>query len=114
MTMSNVASKLDAVPLNMLRIDGEAALKNVRKAHGDVLRRAAQVAGYESDKELAAALGDVSRSQLSAWFSGDENPQTWRFERHSRLGPALLVAQAEAQGQRVEVRTVITLQQKVG
>lgn len=91
------------VPLNMLQGGSETLLKNLqsrRRAHGRVLRRAAQLAGFDSDKELAAALGTdenpVSPSQLSAWFAGTENPQTWRFEQHPVLGEAYLLAQAEA------------------
>ena len=90
-------ARLD-VPVNMLRHRGESVPKNVRdlrREHGDVLRDAAAIAGFESDKETAAAL-DVSQSQLSEWYAGTENPQTWRFERHDVLGPALLIAQGNA------------------
>ena len=97
----SLPAKLDAVPLKMLKSEGDPALKNLQKAredHGKVLRRAAQLAGYECDKDIAKAIGVENVSQLSAWFSGRENPQTWRFERHPVLGPALRLASYEADG----------------
>lgn len=109
------------VPLNMLRMRGETAPNNVqeaRKAHAAVLWRAAQIAGIETDKELAAALGGeepISKAQLSAWKGGTENPQTWRWERHPVLGPAYLLAQAEKRAEEdsaVVITTSITVRQR--
>ena len=103
----SVAEKLEDVPLKMLKSHGETALTNLqeaRKAHGKVLRRAAQLAGFECDKDIAKAIRVENVSQLSAWFSGTENPQTWRFEQHPALGPALQAAMHEARGGVLEVR----------
>ena len=92
-------------PLKMLKVDSETPLKNLQEArrrHGKVLERAIQIAGYskgEACYELASVTGDpepIANSQLSAWLSGTENAQSWRFEQHPRLGRALLIAQGEA------------------
>lgn len=91
-----VRTALETVPLKMLQIDGEPALKKLqerREAHGKVLARAIQIAGL-SKKEACAVLG-VEANQLSAWLSGNENPQTWRFQQHPQMKRALLAAQAE-------------------
>ena len=105
---------LDDVPVKMLRARGEPVPKNLRelrREHGEVLRDAAVIAGYaKRHKELAAEL-DVTESQLSEWFAGTENPQTFRFERHPVLGPALLIAQGRArEGDGVTVTTQIAVQ----
>lgn len=94
----SIAKSLDGVPLKMLQMRGETALKKfqkAREAHGRVLERACEIAGL-SKKEVAAAIGVDQPSQLTAWFTGSENPQTWRFEQHPALGKALIVAMAEA------------------
>jgi hypothetical protein len=104
---STVSKALADVPLKMLRKEparSEGLLNVVqeRQKHAEILWRAAQIAGIASDKELAAELGSeddpITKSQLSAWKSGAENPQTWRWERHPVLGPAYLFAQAEKRG----------------
>lgn len=57
--------------------------------------------------DAARELG-VDAGQLGRWFSGDENPQVYRFQQHPRLRKTLLVAQAEASGEdAVIVKTVI-------
>lgn len=115
MANSTVADARLHLPLKMLKrhgegdaLPGETALKNLQEArrrHGKVLERAIQIAGYskgEACYELATVTGDtdpISQSQLSAWLAGTENPQSWRFEQHPRLGRALLVAQGEAREQ---------------
>lgn len=95
--MSNrVSTKLADIPLKMLQMEGEPALKKLqerREAHGKVLGRAIQIAGL-SKKEACGELG-IEAPQLSAWLSGNENPQTWRFQQHPQLKRALLIAQAE-------------------
>lgn len=53
------------------------------------------LAGFTTRKEQADALR-VDEGQLGRWYSGDENPQVWKFDQHERIGPALLQAQAEA------------------
>lgn len=82
-----------------------------RRAHGRVLRRACEIAGLNGD-HAADALG-VERSQFSRWLRGErENSQTWRFEQHPVLGPALQIAEAEAKqdrGEAVEIETVIRI-----
>lgn len=95
----NAIAALAGVKPKMLRRRGETAPNDLRKleAHGKVLRRAAEIAGLTHGKTLADELG-VSESSLSEWFAGNPHgghPQTWRFQQHPRLGPALLVAQAE-------------------
>lgn len=85
------------VEVKMLKIEGEAHLKHLDEAkrrYGKVLERAVQLAGL-SKKEAAAAI-QCDPGQLGRWFSGDENPQAWRFHAHPTLGGALLEAQAEA------------------
>ena len=49
-----------------------------------------------SDKEAAVALGEcvtgggpIDAAQLSRWFSGDENPQVWRFHAVPALREAV-------------------------
>lgn len=100
------------VPLKMLRSEGEPVLKTFqsqREAHGKVLERAIQIAGY-SKKEATAELGVEHQSQLTAWLKGDEHQQTWRFQQHPRLGPALLIAQAEVtNGAKAEIAISVPL-----
>lgn len=99
--MSSIANRLaDAHPqrLEDVRLDmAKADLKKVeqqqREAHGRVLARSIQLAKL-SHKEAAAALG-LDESTLSRQLAAKEAQQTWRFQQHDRLGPALLVAQAE-------------------
>ena len=112
-----LAKRLADLPLKMLRIESETALKNLqdaRRRHGQVLERAIQLAGYSKGQachELGKVTGDdIAPSQLSAWIGGTEHAQTWRFQQHPRLGPALLLAQAETQGG-VVVRHVIEIQE---
>lgn len=67
-----------------------------RAIYGRILRRACLLAGYQTRKEAADALV-MDEGQLGRWWSGDENPQTWRLQQHKKIGPALILAQAEAQ-----------------
>jgi hypothetical protein len=82
-----------------------------RAKYGHILARAVELAGY-IDKQAADELG-VDRAQFSRWLTGKENAQTWRFQSHDILGPALLSAQAE-QTRGATIRTVIELERKVG
>ncbi len=94
---STLSPDLGAIPLKMLRSstdDGLKKLQDCRRAHGRVLERAIQIAGY-SKKEAADELGQIGANQLAAWLSGTENAQTWRWQQHPKLGPALLLAHAE-------------------
>lgn len=113
--MSSIADRLAAVKPQSFRKRGETAPNDRRKleAHGRVLRRAAQIAGYDNAKALAGELS-VGESQLSEWFKGDPHgghPQTWRFQQHPALGPALLLAAAEDETD-VVVRHVIEVPRK--
>jgi len=62
-----------------------------------------------SHKEAAGRLG-TDPSQFARWVSGLENPPVWRFHQDARLGPALIVAQAEA-SENVQVTTQILIRQ---
>lgn len=112
-------ASLGGIKLKMLRSEGETALKNLQEArrrHGQVLERAIRLADMnktEAAYELGEGLGleKVSSSQVSAWVAGTEHAQTWRFQQHPRLGPALLLAQAEDESG-VVVRHVIEVPQK--
>ena len=77
-----------------------------RQAHGKVLARAIQIAGL-SRKE-AAGLMDMDEQSLSRQIAAKEAQQTWRFQQHPRLGPALLLAAAEEETD-VIVRHVIEM-----
>lgn len=115
--MSSIAEK--AAPRHPQRLEGvrldmaKADLKKVeeqgqREAHGKVLARSIQIAGL-SQKEAADALG-TDESTLSRWLRAKEPQQTWRFQQHKVLGPALLLAQAEDETG-VVVRHVIEVPQ---
>lgn len=88
-------------------------IREKRAVYGAILRRACVLAGYQTRKEAADAL-DVDEGQLGRWWSGDENPQTWRFQSHHALGPSLLVAQAEAHqgGDAIVVETVVRVMRR--
>ena len=86
-------------------------IREERGEYGAILRRASELAGMNRD-ETADAL-QVDKAQISRWWSGDENAQTWRYQRHAVLKQTLLVAQAEAtQGAVVEM--LIRLERKAG
>ena len=86
-------------------------IREERGEYGAILRRASELAGMNRD-QTADALR-VDKAQISRWWSGDENAQTWRYQRHPVLKQTLLVAQAEAtQGAVVEMR--IRLERKAG
>ncbi len=98
----------------------EAVVNDVekRQRHGKVLARSIELA-HMNHAEAAYELGKVDKGQLSRWLSGVEHPQTWRFEQHNRIGPALIQAMAEARAQddsAVIVTTTISVRsrKKVG
>lgn len=64
-----------------------------RAEYGRILRRASAIAGF--NRQQTANELDVDEGQLGRWWSGAENPQTWRYHAHQALAPALLQAQAE-------------------
>lgn len=83
-----------------------------RAIYGGILRRASEIAGLNRD-QTAVAL-KVDPGQLGRWWSGNENPQTWRYLESERLATALLVAQAEAHqtGDRVVIETVVRVSRR--
>lgn len=89
----------------------DLTVREKRAIYGRILKRACVLAGFDTRKEAAQALGKMDEGQLGRWFSGDENPQTWKFQQHITIGPALIQAQAEAQ-QGVVVRMSIELPRK--
>lgn len=87
----------------------DVTIREDRANYGAILRRASELAGMNRD-ETADAL-KVDKAQVSRWWSGDENAQTWRYQRHPDLKRTLLIAQAEdVQGAVVE--TSIRLERK--
>ena len=90
----------------------DVTLREKRRNYGQILKRASELAGFNRD-QTADELS-VDRSQVSRWWSGDENPQTWRYRDHPKLRIAYLKAQAEDDRQRnaeqaVTLATVITI-----
>lgn len=82
----------------------DVTLSEERAEYGAILRRASEIAGMNRD-QTADAL-KVDPAQVSRWWSGDENPQAFRYRRCEKLRRALIAADAEdATG--VIVRTVI-------
>jgi hypothetical protein len=89
----------------------DRTISEKRADYGRILRRASELAGLNRD-QTAEALR-VDKAQISRWWSGDENAQTWRYQDHPVLKPTVLVAQAEAtQGAVVEM--LIRLERKAG
>lgn len=87
-------------------------IREKRAVYGAILRRASEIAGLNRD-QTADEL-QVDPGQLGRWWSGDENPQTWRFTEHPHLASALLVAQAEAHesGDHIVVETVVRVRRR--
>lgn len=86
-------------------------LREKRANYGQILRRASELAGMNRDQTADALT--VDPAQLSRWWSGDENAQSWRYHAHPVLRQTLLVAQAEAT-QGAVVKMLIELERKVG
>lgn len=91
----------------------DLTLREKRAEYGRILKRASELAGFNRD-QTADALGVNDPSQISKWWSGEENPQTWRYRQHSKLKLAYLKAQAEGEHDtRVRFRTVIEIDEEV-
>ena len=87
----------------------DLTLREKRAEYGRILRRASEIAGMNRD-ETATAL-TVQAAQVSRWWSGDEPPQSWRYQQHPKLRVAYLRALAEAD-HTVTVRTVIEIAER--
>lgn len=89
----------------------DVTLREKRAEYGAVLRRASELAGFNRD-QTADAL-KVAGAQVSRWWSGDENPQSWRYQQHPKLRIAYLKAQGEAEhGGRVTVETILRIHEE--
>jgi hypothetical protein len=86
----------------------DLTIRERRAEYGQILRRASEIAGFNRD-QTADAL-KVDPAQISRWWSGDENPQTWRYRQDEKLRVAYLRAQAEVD-RAVRVRTVIEVEE---
>lgn len=86
----------------------DVTLREKRAEYGQVLRRASEIAGL--DRNQTADALKVDPAQVSRWWSGDENPQTWRYQQHERLRSSYLIAQAEKDASGlVEVETTVRI-----
>ena len=90
----------------------DRTIREQRAEYGAILRKASELAGMNRD-QTADEL-HVDKAQVSRWWSGDENPQTWRYHRHPRLKVALLKAHGNdaIDTGRVNVRTVIEIEEE--
>ena len=84
----------------------DLTLREKRAEYGGILRRASELAGMNRDQTADALT--VDPAQVSRWWSGDENPQGWRYQQHPKLRIAYLRAQAEKDGA-VVVKTVLEI-----
>lgn len=89
----------------------DLTLREKRAEYGAILRRASEIAGMDRN-QTADALKVGDPSQISKWWSGEENPQTWRYYQHVTLRRAYLRAQAEKETAGVTIRTVIEIEEK--
>lgn len=87
----------------------DLTLREKRAKHGAILRKASELAGLNRDQ--TADRFKVDPAQVSRWWSGDENPQTWRYEQDPLLRLTYMKAQAAAEDVRVTVRTLITIEE---
>lgn len=85
-----------------------------RSKYGQMLKQVAQILG-KTRKEIADVL-KVDEGQLGRWYSGEENPQMWRYHALDDIGngmslrDALRIAEAEdARADGVSVRTIIEM-----
>lgn len=90
----------------------DVTLRENRAEYGAVLKRASEIAGLNRDQ--TAALLKVDPAQVSRWWSGDENAQTWRYRRDPKLREAYLLAQAESEHDKglVEVETTVRIRRR--
>lgn len=89
----------------------DITLRDKRAKYGDILRRTREIARLNRD-QIADALS-VDPAQISRWESGDENPQSWRYQQHPALCVPYIKAQAEAAAARVKLRTVLEIEEDV-
>lgn len=87
----------------------DVTLREKRAEYGQILRRASVIANL--DRNATADALKVDPAQVSRWWSGDENPQTWRYRDHPKLRIAYLKAQAEEPQAAVRLRTVIEIEE---
>lgn len=88
----------------------DVTLREKRAEYGAVLRRASELAGLNRDQ--TADQLKVDKAQVSRWWSGDENPQSWRYQQHPTLRIAYLKAQGEAEtGPKVKFKTLIEIEE---
>lgn len=97
-------------PRHMAKAD--LTLREQRAPYGAILRRASELAGFNRDETARELV--VDPATISRWWSGEENPQTWRYTAHSTLGLSLLVAHAEAHqnGDQIVVETVVRVMRR--
>lgn len=88
---------------------GVRTVRDERATYGRILKRASDIAGLNRDQ--TADVTGADPSQISRWWSGDENAQVWRYHRNPVLRRALRLAEAEAD-ERCIVEHVI--REKVG
>lgn len=90
----------------------DLTLREKRAEYGQILRRASEIAGMDRN-QTAHALGVNDPSQISKWWSGEENPQTFRYRQHPKLRLAYLKAQAEGErDSAVRFKTVIEIDER--
>jgi hypothetical protein len=79
---------------------------------GSALQRAIELLGWSS--KVAAGKVGVDDGQFGRWLSGSERAQFDRIWKVEELRQPLVIAMAERAGLGVRVRTVVTLQQRLG
>lgn len=94
-----------------------ASLRNpempVKVLVGRAIQRAVSLAGL-TNKEAAALVG-VNDSQFGKWISGNEPPQVHRVFAVACLRQPLVLALAECcESDGISVKTVVTLERKIG
>lgn len=86
---------------------------DVKSLVGRAIQRAVSLAGL-TNKEAAALVG-VNDSQFGKWLSGNEPPQVHRVFAVPALRQPLVLALAECcESDGISVKTVVTLERKIG
>lgn len=118
---STVAERTERAHLNSREIPqprmAKAVLKNVemdyRQLVGRAIQRAVALVGW-TQKEAAGHVG-IDQGQFARWINGQERPQLDKLWSVPALRVPLVQGFAEqCEREDVEIRTVITLQQKLG